>query len=151
MQHQCQYLTILMGGNFEVFTLQVAEWLACWTWAGVGDYVGDIYHHGKFYPDRFRGFVSAHVWFRAPRHKVTPLFLGGSWETLQPRRVHRFLHNIHQTPRFHRSKCLLGVAKPVSKVYMSIFLKNVILGTHSTGLRIFSPENGFSIGRLQSK
>jgi len=30
----------------------------------------------KFYPNQFRGFGSAHVWFRAPRHKVTRLFLG---------------------------------------------------------------------------
>ena len=22
----------------------------------IGDYVGDIYHHAKFYPNRFRGF-----------------------------------------------------------------------------------------------
>ena len=30
----------------------------------VGKYVGDIYHHAKFYPNRFRGFGSAH----APNH-----------------------------------------------------------------------------------
>ena len=38
----------------------------------VGNYVGDIYHRAKFYPNRFRGFGSAHAWFRAP--KVTGLF-----------------------------------------------------------------------------
>ena len=27
----------------------------------VGNYVGDIYHHAKFYPNRFRGFGSAHA------------------------------------------------------------------------------------------
>jgi len=27
----------------------------------VGDYVGDIYHYAKFYPNRFRGFGSAHA------------------------------------------------------------------------------------------
>ena len=32
----------------------------------------DIYHHAKFYPNRFRGFGSAHAWFRDP--KVTRLF-----------------------------------------------------------------------------
>ena len=26
----------------------------------VGNYVGDIYHRAKFYPNRFRGFGSAH-------------------------------------------------------------------------------------------
>jgi len=35
-------------------------------------YVGDIYHHAKFYPNRFGGFGSAHAWFRAP--KVTRLY-----------------------------------------------------------------------------
>ena len=43
----------------------------------VRDYLGDIYHHAKFYPNRFRGFGSAHAWFRAPRHKVTRLFFWG--------------------------------------------------------------------------
>jgi len=43
----------------------------------VGDYVGDIYHHAKFYPNRFRGFVSAHAWFRVPLRKVTRLFFFG--------------------------------------------------------------------------
>jgi len=42
----------------------------------VGNYVGDIYHHGKFYPNQFRGFGSAHALFRSTRHKVTGLFLG---------------------------------------------------------------------------
>ena len=32
----------------------------------VGNYVGDIYHHAKFYRNRFRGFGSAHACFRAP-------------------------------------------------------------------------------------
>jgi len=27
----------------------------------VGDYVGDIYHRAKFYPNRFTGFGSAHA------------------------------------------------------------------------------------------
>jgi len=43
----------------------------------VGDYVGNIYHHAKFYPNRFRGFVSAHAWFRVPLRKVTRLFFFG--------------------------------------------------------------------------
>jgi len=39
----------------------------------VGNYVGDIYHHAKFYSNRFRGLGSAHAWFHASRHKVTRL------------------------------------------------------------------------------
>jgi len=41
----------------------------------LGNYVGDIYHHANFYPHRFRGFGSAHAWFRAPSDSAT--FLGG--------------------------------------------------------------------------
>ena len=84
----------------------------------VGDYVGDIYHHAKFYPNSFRGFGSAHAWFRAPRHKVTRLFFGGdggSWERLPPKRAHRFWCKIRQTMRFRARKCLLGIVKPISK------------------------------------
>ena len=42
----------------------------------VRNYVGDIYHRAKFYPNRFRGFGSAHASFRAPQHKVTRLHFG---------------------------------------------------------------------------
>ena len=117
----------------------------------VGNYVGDIYHQAKFYPNRFRGFGSAHAWFRAPRHKVTRLLFFSSWERLQPRRVYRFWRKIRQTTRFHARKCLLGVARPKSKVSTPIFPKTAILGPISTGLGILSPENGFNIGRLESK
>jgi len=72
----------------------------------VGDYVGDVYH-AQFYPNRFRGFGSAHASFRAPRHKVTRLFFG-SWERLPPRRARRFWRKIRQTTRFRARKCLLG-------------------------------------------
>ena len=43
----------------------------------VGDYVGDVYHRAKCYPNRFRGFGSAHAWLRATRHKVTRLLFWG--------------------------------------------------------------------------
>ena len=45
----------------------------------VRNYVGDIYEHAKFYPNRFRGFGSAHALFLAPRHKVTRLSFGGGF------------------------------------------------------------------------
>ena len=116
----------------------------------VGDYVGDIYHHAQFYPNRFRGFGSAHASFRAPRHKVTRLFFG-SWERLPPRRARRFWRKIRQTTRFRARQCLLGVAKPKSKVSTPIFPKTAIFGPHFDRTEFFSPENGFSIGRLESK
>jgi len=85
----------------------------------VRNYIGDIYHHAN--PNRFRGFGSAHAWFRAPRRKVTRLFFWGSWEKLQPRRAHRFRRKIRQTTWFRARKCLLGVAKPKSKASIPIF------------------------------
>jgi len=46
----------------------------------VGDWVGDIYYHAIFFTNRFRGFGSAHAWFRASRHKVTRLLFIGVLE-----------------------------------------------------------------------
>ena len=55
---------------------------------------------------------------------VTRLLFLGSWERLQPRRVHRFWRKIRQMTRFRARKCLLGVAKPKSKVSTPIFPQN---------------------------
>jgi len=44
-----------------------------------------------------------------------------------------------------RKEVPFGVAKPQSKVIASIFPKTAILGPISTGIGIFSPENGFNI------
>jgi len=123
-----------------------------WTKICMGNNVGDIYHHAKFYPKRFRGFGSAHAWFRAPQHKVTRLFFwwGGSWERLQPRPAHRFWRKIRQSTRFRARKCFFGVAKPKSKVSTRIFPKNRHFGPHFDGT-IFSPQKGLNIGRLDSK
>jgi len=49
------------------------------------------------------------------------VYFFGSCERLQPRRAHRFWHKIRHTTRFRARKCLLGVAKPVSKVSTPIF------------------------------
>jgi len=79
-------------------------------------------------------------------------FLGGSWERLQLRRVHGFWRKIRQRTWLRARKCLLGIAKPKSKVSTLIFPKKPpFLGPISTGLRFFSPENGFNIGPLESK
>jgi len=82
----------------------------------VGNYVGNIYYHAKFYPNRFRGFGSAHAWFRATSAQSDSATFFGSWERLQPRRAHRFWHKIRQTTRFRARNSLLGVAKPKPKV-----------------------------------
>ena len=80
-------------------------------------------------------------------------FWGGSWERLQPRHAHQFWRKIRQTTRFRTRKCLLGVAKPKSMVSTPIFPKTRHFWApfqRDLG-RIFSPENGFDIGRLESK
>jgi len=61
----------------------------------------------------------------------------GSWERLQPRRAHRFWRKIRQTTRFRARRCLLGVAKPKSKVSTPFSPKPPFLGPISTGLWIF--------------
>jgi len=43
-------------------------------------------------------------------------YFWGSWERLPPRRAHRLWRKLRQTTRFRARKCLLGVAKPISKV-----------------------------------
>ena len=109
------------------------------------NYVRDIYHHAKFYPNRFRGFGSAHAWFRAPWQKVTRLFFWGwgSWERLQPRRAHRFWRKIRQTTWFRARKCPLGVAKPKTKASTPIFPQN----RHFSApfLTIFSPKTALTL------
>ena len=137
--------------NYSVTTISVFLWWWQIRYAlivGVGNY-GDIYHRAKFYPNRFRGFGSAHAWFRA--HKVTRLIFFGSWERLQPRRVHRFWRKIRQTTRFRARKCLLGVAKPKRKVLTPIFPQNRHFWAPFWRDKIFSPENGFNIVLLKSK
>ena len=73
----------------------------------VRDYVGDIYHHAKFFSDRFRCFGSAHAWFW--------LFLGGE--------VHEKGYRRDATTEFDakydavpRKEVSFGVAKTISKV-----------------------------------
>jgi len=100
-------------------------------------WVSSIYHHAKFYPNRFRGFGSAHVWCRALRHKMTRLFFG-SWERLQPRHARRFWHKIRQTTRFRARKCLLGVTKPKPKVYIPILSKNRHFGPYRVDFSSFA-------------
>ena len=128
----------------------------------VGDYVADIYHRTKFYPNRFRGYVSAHAWFRAPRHKVTRLLFlgGGSWERSPPRCAHRFSaqgsafwgsrnqHTISKwkIPLFPPLQCSAETLirlpfSPKNRHFEAIFRRD----------EIYSPENGFNIRRLESK
>jgi len=99
-----------------------------------GDYVEDIYHHAKFHPNRFRGFVSAHAWFPALRHNVTRLFFlffwgGGSWERLPPRRAHRLWRTIRQTTWFRARKCLVGSQNQYLRLDPT-FPETAIFGPH---------------------
>jgi len=66
----------------------------------VGNYVGDICHHAKFYPNRFRGFGSAHAWFRDPRRfcKEVPFWGVAKTESNVPTLI--FLKNRHYGPDY---------------------------------------------------
>jgi len=117
----------------------------------VGNYVQDTYHHEKFYLNRFRGFSSAHAWFRAP--KVTRLLFGGEFlrkataETRAP-----ILTQNTSNDAVPRKEVPFGGRKNKISGFDPYFPpKPPFLGPISTGLRIFSSENGFNIGRLESK
>jgi len=63
-----------------------------------------------------------------------------------------FWRKIRQTTRFRVRKCVLGVAKPKSKVSTPSFHKNShFWAPFRRDLDFFSNENGFNIGRLESK
>jgi len=79
-----------------------------------GDYVVDIYHPAKFYPDRIRGFASMHARLRGPL--LTRLFLG-SIHHLQPRHHHGHWSKISHKTWFRARMCLFGVAKPKFNIY----------------------------------
>jgi len=83
------------------------------------DYVGDIYHHAKFYSDRIRGFASAHARLRAPL--LTRLSFWSSRNHLQPRRHHGHRRKIRQKTRFCARMCLFGVPKTYFNIYTPIF------------------------------
>jgi len=123
----------------------------------VGNYVGDIYHDAKFYPNQFRGFGSAHAWFRAPRHKVTRLlfFGGGVLEKGYSRDAcTEFDAKYVQRRGSSQGSAFWGSRNQNLRFQPSFSPKTAIFGPHfefSTGLRIFSPENGFNIGQLESK
>ena len=107
----------------------------------VGDCVGDIYHHPKFYPNRFRGFGSAHL-------RVISRPLAQSDSATVETRAPILTHNT-SNDAIPRKEVPFGVAKPKSKVWTPIFPQNAIFGPHFDGT-IFSLKNGFSIGRIES-
>jgi len=112
--------------------------------------VGDIYHRAKFCLNRFRGFGFAHACvISRPSAKSDSVTFFGSWERLQPRRVHRFWRRIRQTTRFRARKCLLGLQNQTLRFQPSFSQKTPFLGPDGTWN--FFAQNGFNIGRLQRK
>ena len=107
----------------------------------VGNYVGDIYHHAKFYPNRFRGFGSAHAWFRAPRHKVIRLFFWFLRKATAETRAQILTQNT-SNDAVPRKEVPFGVAKPKSNVSTPIFPKKPPFLAPFRRDRIFSPKNG---------
>ena len=69
----------------------------------------------------------------------------GSWERLQPSRVHRFWCKIRQTTRFRARKCLFGVAKPKSKASTPFSQRTAILGPHFDGTNFFRPKTALTL------
>jgi len=75
---------------------------------------------------------------------------GCSWERLQPRRAHRFWRKIRHTTRFRASSAFWGSWYQNLRFRLPFSPKTDIFGTISTG-QYFSAENGFNIGRLESR
>ena len=119
----------------------------------VSDYVGDIYHHTKFYPNRFRGFGSAHAWFRAPRHKVTRLLFSFLEKGYSRDACTDFDAKYVKRRDSAQGSAFWGSRNQNLRFYTPLPSpkKPPFLGPISTGLRIFSPEKCFNIGRLESK
>jgi len=108
----------------------------------VGDYVGDIYHQAKFYPNRFRGFrFCAYVISRPSAQSDSAIFGGCVLEKGYSRNVRTNLTQNTSNDAVLRGirarKCSLGVAKPISKVWTPHFPKNAIFEPHFDGTSIF--------------
>jgi len=117
----------------------------------IRDYVRDIYHPGKFYLDRIRGFASVHARLRAPLFTRLSFFLGSN-NHLQPRRHHRHQRKIYQQTRFCTRMCLLGVAIPKFNIYTHFSpLKPPFWGPIKTVLRNYRLKNSLNIRGTKSK
>jgi len=114
----------------------------------VGDYVGDIYQHAKFHPNRFSVSVLRMRDFAPIGTKWLGYFLGGFLRKATAE-THRFWRKIRQTTQFRafwgsRNQYLrFGPPFPPPP-------KTAIFGPFRPD-RIFLPENGFNIGRLECK
>ena len=115
----------------------------------VGNYVGEVYNHAKFYPNRLRGFGSAHAWFRAPRTEVTRLFWGEHLRKATAATRAPILTQNTSDDAVPRKEMPGGGRETSIKGLDFHFPPNGQFW--APFWRDFSPENGFNIGRLESK
>jgi len=118
----------------------------------VGDYVGDIYHQAKFYPNWFRGFrFCAYVISRPSAQSDSAIF--GGW-VLEKGYSQDARTNFDSKYVKRRG----STGNPCKEVLFGGRETNIwgldphcpktpFLSPISTELRFFSPENGFNIGR----
>jgi len=128
-----------VNGEGEIWPLATQKPLNQWsTKFCEGNCVWGDYNHAKFYPNRFRGFGSAHAWFRDPWHKVTRLHF---WVFLRKATAETRAPILTQNTSYDavpRKQCLLGVAKPKFKVSTSIFPQNWHFWDHFDGTIFFA-------------
>jgi len=102
----------------------------------------------NFIQNRFRSFVSAHEWFRAPLHKVTRLFffLGGGFliKTTAEMRAPILTQNT-SNDAVPRKEVPFGVVRPISKVWTPIFPKTAIFGPLFQKADFFRPKTALTL------
>jgi len=117
----------------------------------VGNYVGDIYHHAKFYSNRFRGLGSAHAWFHASRHKVTRLLFLVLEKGYSREACTDFDAKYVKRRGSTQGSAFWGSRNQNLRFRPPFFPKNRHLWAPFRPDKNFPPENGFNIGRLESK
>ena len=100
---------------------------------------------------KFRVFGSAHAWFRTPRDSAT--FFGVLEKGYSRDACTDFDAKFVKRRGSAQGSAFWGSRKQNLRFRPPLSPKTAIqnLGPISTGFRIFSPENGFNIGRLESK
>jgi len=107
----------------------------------VGDYVGDIYHHVKFYPNRFRGFGSAHPSAQSDSTIFGGFFRKATAETRAP-----ILTQNTSKDAVLRKKVPFWVMKPISKILTPIFPQNRYFGApFRRVLELFRPKTALTL------
>jgi len=116
--------------------------------------LADNYYPAKFYPNWFRGFASVHAWFRAPWEGVNRLFFrggGGPWERLYRLDARTDFDAKYPKRRGSAQESAFWGSQNQYLSFRFPFSRKPLFWGPTGFINKFSPENGFNIGRLESK